>query len=1102
MALTGDLTHTLTVPVNFGQALDAAFSPQPIYGPGAVEIPYTFTSTGQLEVAFTATITLTDSQSAVRHSQFDIYLSAGDTGQGALLYDLPTGIYTLTYDLVAGACSLASGQQSFTVAPATSVEIGATTGRVGTAVLVTATVTNTGSGRVDGMLQAETSFDLAEVPFGLELGETRTLTATLDSRRAPAGGTYTLTVGAWANGALLDQVEQLLEVPRPDWRVSMPEILLIPGAGTEVPMTVENEGGLGAPFTLTLDLHGLYTADQKGWADPGEVVTRTYAFTLPADVEARTAVGHYRINGLETPFTYTIAGYQLDMSGHLSPRVADEGQAITATVWVTDTSGLGQPIALRVQLAGVAEPQMTTITLTHSAEVSFVITAPEQSALLSYGLYHPDGRSLLLDTLRLYVSGDLVGIHSDRTRYLPGETVELTALAQVTGTLTWQAFEISGTLTLTPGMPVTFAIPLAGDLTGGTYRLWYLFEGPEWDWVQDEVAFEVEGDRVEVRQVTLTWGEISDQKVVSGALSLRSLSALEDVVITGQVIAPDGTELVSQTMTVGLPAGASWVALPPLAFTYSQAGSHWLGYRLTQGGRELASGWQACDVPGPLVLGVNVPRAYYLPTQPVTASVALLNEGTMPATLTVTLDGQPVAQRVILEAGYQVEALDLGLLPVGVYTLSAQLTDSAGRASQEGAPIHVTQLLQVQVSSPDGLEGWHVMTPTVWLWPEIEGSSVYYQWDGGAVQSAVGGWAEIPAGDGQHDLAAWAELPDGSVGPVVTATLWLDREPPEVKAVIERGTPVTLTVVVSDSTSGAGWIGYWGDDGWLTYTAPLTVASVQTTTVVYQARDRAGNSSATGMVEVPPVDQGYGLELGADTYSREGPPGGTVAHTLRVTNTGVAADTYTVTVVSGVWPARGPVELGPLDAAASTELVVVVEIPLGAAAGESDVLTLAVTSVGDPAQSEERLLTTKANVIHGVGVEAGRTRRTGAPGAQVSYRVRVTNQGNDTDTFDVTVTGNEWPVSTPATVGPLGAGMYEDIDVTVDIPASATPGESDVATVTVTSQGDLSQSAGVTLTTDIAAPTWPHCIYLPIILRDYGIYIYIYLPIILRDYAP
>ena len=172
------------------------------------------------------------------------------------------------------------------------------------------------------------------------------------------------------------------------------------------------------------------------------------------------------------------------------------------------------------------------------------------------------------------MEGDLFSLQPDRQRYLAGETAQLTALAAVTGTLTWQAFAISQTLTLVPFVPATLSVPLASDLTGGTYRVWYQFTASDGRWVQDEVPIDVIGDRVEIRQVNLDRSASGSQEVVTATMRLRNLAALNDVVLsrqllaagntalndvmlTGRVIAPDDSELISQTTTLDLPDGVN-----------------------------------------------------------------------------------------------------------------------------------------------------------------------------------------------------------------------------------------------------------------------------------------------------------------------------------------------------------------------------------------------------------------------------------------------------------------------------------------------------------------------------------------------------------------
>jgi uncharacterized membrane protein len=93
----------------------------------------------------------------------------------------------------------------------------------------------------------------------------------------------------------------------------------------------------------------------------------------------------------------------------------------------------------------------------------------------------------------------------------------------------------------------------------------------------------------------------------------------------------------------------------------------------------------------------------------------------------------------------------------------------------------------------------------------------------------------------------------------------------------------------------------------------------------------------------------------------------------------------------------------------------------------------------------------------------------GPPASTVTYQVTVMNTSNGpTDSFDLAVSGNVWTTTfSAAEVGPLAPGESATIDVVVEIPADAAPGETDAAVVTATSQGDAAVSDAATLTTTV-----------------------------------
>ena len=121
---------------------------------------------------------------------------------------------------------------------------------------------------------------------------------------------------------------------------------------------------------------------------------------------------------------------------------------------------------------------------------------------------------------------------------------------------------------------------------------------------------------------------------------------------------------------------------------------------------------------------------------------------------------------------------------------------------------------------------------------------------------------------------------------------------------------------------------------------------------------------------------------------------------------------------------------------------------------------------------------------YGVTLEPPTDAQSGAPGTTVTYTLRVTNTGNCTDTFDLSPSGGAWPVDLPRSVGPLAGSAGADVEVTVDIPATAADGDDDTVIITAVSQSDGTKSAGSVLTT--TAVVTCRAVYLPLVIRNYS----------------
>jgi uncharacterized membrane protein len=275
-----------------------------------------------------------------------------------------------------------------------------------------------------------------------------------------------------------------------------------------------------------------------------------------------------------------------------------------------------------------------------------------------------------------------------------------------------------------------------------------------------------------------------------------------------------------------------------------------------------------------------------------------------------------------------------------------------------------------------------------------------------------------------------------------------------------------------------------GASGTLTVrvTIPLTVTIGQSDLTTLTLRSHNDPTQTATATLHTAVDIRGGVDVAPTSGAAMGLPGDSVAYTLQVTNTGNLTDTFDLTAVSG-WPVSlQPGSFDGLLAGQSATLTVHVTIPLTVTIGQSDLTTLTLRSHNDPTKTATATLHTAVDIRGGVTVAPITATAQGLPGEVVTFTIAITNTGNLTDTFDL-ATSTAWPLALPADVGPLAAGATTDLQIAVQIPASAGTGET--IPITLRSHNDPTVTATVTLQIEISqAAGWK--IYLPLIVRQAG----------------
>ncbi len=216
-----------------------------------------------------------------------------------------------------------------------------------------------------------------------------------------------------------------------------------------------------------------------------------------------------------------------------------------------------------------------------------------------------------------------------------------------------------------------------------------------------------------------------------------------------------------------------------------------------------------------------------------------------------------------------------------------------------------------------------------------------------------------------------------------------------------------------------------------------------------------------------------GVSINPTASTKSDLPDTIVTHTFVVTNDGTETDNFTLAISGSDWETSAQGTTGDLNSGASVSIDVTVTIPpLTRQEGDpvildSDIFILTATSMTDSGVSAEATGTTNAISYPGVSLSADTTTQSALTGGTVTYQLTVTNAGDFTDTFAVSIGESDWTTtaSTP-NVGPLAAGATGTVDIMVTVGA----GVSDSVVVTATSSLDMLISDSVVLMTEAILP--------------------------------
>ncbi|MFQ5611929.1 MAG: beta strand repeat-containing protein [Anaerolineae bacterium] len=314
---------------------------------------------------------------------------------------------------------------------------------------------------------------------------------------------------------------------------------------------------------------------------------------------------------------------------------------------------------------------------------------------------------------------------------------------------------------------------------------------------------------------------------------------------------------------------------------------------------------------------------------------------------------------------------------------------------------------------------------------------------------------------------------------------------PDFDRTADPGQTITNTHTISNSSNYTATINLTANSsqGWgnLVTASPLTdLGPFQSAPVVMTVTVPPG--AAAGLFDLTTITATTSLTPGllataSDTTTVNLKPGVTLApdnaqttgsntvvtYTHTITNEGNGTDTFTLTVASsqGFTVTTTPPATITLTADQTATITVTVNVPPGSG-GLVDVATVTARSQSDALVQDSAVNTTTVIQVAGVELAPDRSSQALAGGA-ITYTHTITNSGDGTDTFTLTVSSSQgWSVTTapPATIT-LTAGQTATITATVLVPAGVLSDTVDTTHITATSVLSSGVFAVVTNTTTV-----------------------------------
>jgi hypothetical protein len=699
--LSGDVNQTIAKTVHYGLASTLAIQASAMYPEGTIVVPISVSNDGSLGTSLSVGILLEPSGLI---SQRTYFMPQGQRISDNLLFDLAEGDYTLTLTSQAPPASTRASfsvrkEDKVTIAP---IVIGVPAGGL---IPVSTEIVNTGAADIEGTVQMSflnsqgalawhanqaVSIPVSQTPTPVPISFSFSPAALLP-------GAYTVKVALLNNGGQeLASQSMPLTITGGNVRISQIPSPQTVNAGADATFLfkVANTGGREVSAELILKSGDFINLTRRELINLGEERDVQFAFPIPSDLEEKDYFAEYELRSAGTSIAkgqikYHVAGINIGVTASLNKEHYRDGETVYLNLVVNQRGGGGsRNLFARANYGDYDGKQSFVLAGSQNLSFNIPLTAITGEKLF-YGIYDEGGRSIHLNSLYIYKTGDVITITTNKQVYNPGETVTINIAGNATGTMTLSApgpyeetFSFSGSTTK------GFVLPTVA--TAGTYFIEARLATVSGETVTASKPFDIAGISVKVKEAVLDKGKYQPGDTLR--LSMRIESNI-DMPATLKVwsIDPEKNSTLIGERPLSLTRAEQVTLSSDFPTTITSSGIHKVVYGIYSDQLLLSAGNVSFDAGEGVILGITTDRNDY-PLGSETVAVRFNLYGRSDAILILNMNGAKVHAESISLNGFTPMTIQLPVSGPGIHTLEGILTAGGLSSKKETKFLYGTNL--------------------------------------------------------------------------------------------------------------------------------------------------------------------------------------------------------------------------------------------------------------------------------------------------------------------------------------------------------------------------------------------------------------------------